>query len=167
MIDTLLIPEKTPPQINTVVAKKLKYQIREFGPIEIATPAAQQLESKQEKIATYLDELGFDLNSIIDELWPAWAIRLGASLAYLGYEASQQTTVVDQTFDLSRDLAEIQGIPEAYATNMYNDQELQSIINTAFEDSRLKNIDGSGLLQISIIGAGCLRFYMQEALLAA
>ena len=168
MYEALWIPEATPPQLTQEVAKDLQKQIREFEAIEVALGAANQLESNQQKINTYLDELGFDLNSLLDnETWPAWALRLGATLAYLGYEHSNQTTVVDQTFDLSREIAEIQGVPEAYVANMHNDQGLMAVINAALEDRRIKAVDKPGLLQISGVGAGCVRFYMQEALLAA
>lgn len=165
--DSLWIPENTPPQINGEVSANLQKQIHEYGAIEIANAAVDQLNSDQQRIGSYIEELGFYLNSTINNVWPAWALRLGAALAYLGYDYSKQSTIVDETFDLSRDLAELQGIPDAYATSMYSDQALQALIDTAFEDDRLQAKDGQGLLQLSIIGAGCLRFYMQEAILAA
>lgn len=165
--EELWIPEHIPPQITQSDVVALTKDIRQFGTIEVANGALSHLQDNQQRIGAYLDEFGFRLNAINDNYWPAWALRLGAAIAHWAYDWSNQSIIVDKTFDLSYELAEIQGIPEAYATNMYNDQGLQSIIQTAFEDERLQQEDGQGLLQVSIIGAGCVRFFMQEALLAA
>lgn len=167
-VEDLWMPEHTPPQLTPKVTERLRQQIQERGAIEVAIGALSHLQDNQRRLDTYLDEFGFDLNKrSTDVCWPIWALRLGAALATLGYEYSGQSIDVEKTFDLSCELAEMQGIPEAYATSMYSDQGLQDVIKTAFEDSRLTADDGQGLLQVSIIGAGCVRFYLQEALLAA
>ena len=165
--EELWIPDHNPPQIDRSDLVSLTNDIRQFGAIEVANGAITRLETSQQRIGAYLDEFGFRLNAINEDYWPAWALRLGAAIAHWAYDFSNQSIIVDKTFDLSCALAEIQGIPEAYAANMYNDQGLQEIIQIAFEDERLQKVDGQGLLQVSIIGAGCVRFFMQEALLAA
>ncbi len=167
-IKDLWTPEHALPQLTQETVENLQNYIHQFGAIEIANGALEQLQSRQQRIGAYLDEFGFRLNALSNEdFWPAWALRLGASLAHLAYEDSGQTTTVDKTFDLSHELAEMQGIPDTYTTSMYDDQGLQAVIQTAFEDNRLQMKDGQGLLQVSIIGAGCVRFFMQAALSAA
>jgi len=167
-VNDLWMPENNPPQINSGVAVDLQAQIKRHGAIAVANGARSQFEATQHRLDVYLDEFGFDLNDMSSEgFWPAWALRFGAALASLGYMQSKEAVTIDKTFDLSRELAELQGLPETYVISMYGDQRLLSVLRTVFEYSDLQTDDGQGLEQISIIGAGCVRFHMQEALLAA
>ncbi len=162
------LPEKTPPLLDRAVAEQLTKKIRQDSVMAIAAEAEKEFDNSQPRIRAYLDELGFELNAIAnDGPWPAKVLAIAAALAYLGYERSRQITNVDRTFDLSRVLADIQGVPAAFIISASGDPVLSDVFTVAFTDPRLREVNGDGYLQVAGIGAGCVRFYLQEAMLAA
>ncbi len=164
-VEELWLPDNSPPQILPSVVDDVNSLIIEHGAIAIVNTAAKQLETNQDCIQSYLDEFGFELNKKSTEgFWPYLALRVGAALAYLSYAKSNLTVPVEKTFDSSKDIAEFNGIPESFIISAYEDVGLQSILATAFQEKTLQAEDDMGLQQVATIGAGCIRFFIHEAL---
>ena len=165
----LWLPDKSsPPQVPPEVVGSIGNLITENGTIEVAKSAAQQLENDQEEIQSYLDAYGFQLNSETSEgFWAHPALKIGASIAYLSYSQiySLNDLGIGATFDTSRDIADLYGVPDTFISSLYDDTGLQSIIMTALKSRDLNQECGTGIEQIATIGAGCVRFFVHEALL--
>ena len=83
LVNDLWMPENKPPQVSSDAAVALRDQIKRHGVIATAYSARSQFEAAQHRLDVYLDELGLDLNNLSgDGPWPAWALRLGAIIAY-------------------------------------------------------------------------------------
>lgn len=164
--DVLWLPEEQPPLLDPEVAGELTKEIREAGVLAIAAGVESEFDTTQSRVRAYLDEFGFELNGFAYAHWPARVLEVAAALTYLGYKRSGQVVATEGTFDLSREIANIQGVPDAYAVSAVSDPALYTVVTEAFTDPRLKEVEGDGYLQIAGIGAGCMRFYLQEALLA-
>ncbi len=164
-VEELWLPDNNPPQVLPAVAHDIKTQIRQHGGDEITCYGLAQLETDQMPFRSYLDEFGHDLNQQADEgIWPYLALIRGAALAYLSYAASDFKVVFDDSFDVIRDYAEISGVPGTYAISAQEDTNLNSILDTALRDMDISSVLSSRLHAVYKIGAGCMRFFMKEAL---
>lgn len=162
--ETLWTPQHIPPQLTSTGHDELLNQMLENGPVDLAVKAFDELRDSQPDFCFYLDEMALVLNSLSKEgPWPVRALRVGAALAYLGYQYSQQLVDIDETLDLTKEAAFREGVPEAYAANVYKDRLLADVIDAACEPAERKD----GFFQISNMGAGCLRFHTERALLVA
>ena len=162
----LWIPENSPPQLEGEVAEILMDELDREGVQTVVQEIIDEFASTQGRLDYYLDEYGFELNRLSrEDFWAAPVFRLGAMLAYLGYKLSDRVVPLEETLDLTIDLAAIQGLPDIYAISLYTDTKLQKLVDQAFTDFRMEQSEGDGYHQVAILGAGCMRFHMQEAIL--
>lgn len=162
------LPEATPPQLSDESVTTIETRILEDGIAEACKPGLQRLENSTAGFATYLDQLGFNLNDLSDEgLWPARVLKIGASLTWAAYrEAGYSQPIDDESLAISHAIAGLEGVPDAYFSSLWQDQRLLSLIETVSEAQLFNTYSYGGYRQMLDMGAGCVRFYMQGALAA-
>ncbi len=163
----LWIPTATPPQLSEEAQTAVLTFVLEEGVTPITKAALRTLQSEQEPLGEYLDRFGFNLNTQSTEgFWPERVLKMGASLTLLAYREMGYLHQIDTTsFEKGSAAALLQGIPEAYISSMYDDVGLVDLINTVVTTPELSNSEG-GYEQVLAIGAGCTRFYIQQAIAA-
>ncbi len=163
----LWIPQQTPPQISEEAQSVVLSLVLEEGITPIANTALLDLQYSEELLGEYLDRLGYDFNKISAEgFWPERVLKIGASLALLAYrETGYLQTINETAFEQANMIAMLEGIPEAYFSSTYADLGLVQLLDNVIEAPELREEDG-GYYQMLTIGAGCTRFYMQQAIAA-
>lgn len=165
----LWTPDILPPQITPEAKLAVLEQVTGAGISATTGEKIPELQEEQEALALYLDQFGFDLNQRSTEgIWPERALKIGATVAFLAYKESGYTLALDkQTFEMYSMLAELEGIPEAYLTSMHYDFELLDLTLALRASKELETPDRcDGYGQIIGIGAGCRRYYLQQAMAA-
>ncbi|HSH55797.1 MAG TPA: hypothetical protein VK983_03155 [Candidatus Limnocylindrales bacterium] len=171
-MNTLWVPEKTPPQVTESAEQTLLLTAFDVGIFEMAEQGTEILHTEQEPLASYIDRFGFALNKYYEDeaSWAGKVLKVGASIGVLAYRDSGFYEVIDDAcIESGTMLAKETGIPEAYAIQPLLDPHLASLLETIQETPLLGeyNVDPSqrgGYAQVLTIGAGCVRHYLQQAL---
>jgi hypothetical protein len=162
----LWLPFGSPPKVKPEDGKAVVRRVSELGEYEVIRDGLHRLEVHQSPIMGYLDRLGFELNKLSEEgFWPERSLRFGAVIAYLSYlESGYYQEIDDDMFSLGFELALMDGIPDSYTSSYYADNTLQHTLEEVRVACNMPS--GEGIDQISSMGAGVMRFYMQHALAA-
>lgn len=167
----LWLPEHTPPQVTEEAKEQVSQQLLEHGLSVVAEEALHALQTDCDPLAAYLDELGFTLNQVSAEgLWASRLLNIGAAITFFAYrEADYFPPINKLTIELGQMTAKAEGIPEAYVTSLHSDYALMDLLQTisesyVFREDTLLTTDQGGFRQVLDLGAGCTRFYMQQAL---
>lgn len=165
----LWIPEQQPPQVSEAAAATVAVQLLDEGLAATSNAGLDRLQTTQDAFGGYLDRFGFDLNQRFTEgLWPERVLKIGASLAFLAYRETGYFQDIDNdAFQLRQALAELEGIPAAYISSLFADEQLLSVIDTAQAAPDLQAPDPSAYRQVFGLGAGCMRYYLQAAVVVA
>jgi hypothetical protein len=168
-----VLGERQPPQLSQVAQEKVTNLVVAHGVVPVGGEALTVLEREQEALHGYLDRLGFDLNRTApsEAGWPERAVRMGAAFALYAYrEAGCVPVIGGDELDISASLAEIEGVPEAYALSTYGDVGLMSLMRVVREQANDFGIRSNVLFGVGgalEMGAGCTRYHLQNALAAA
>ena len=169
-MSVLWLPETAPPQVSEEAQQTVALRLLTEGIVPISRTALSALETTHEPLATYIDRFGFDLNRFsMEGHWPERVLKIGASVGMLAYrETGYFQTVDEDAFALGAAQAIRDGIPEAYLSSRCQDQNLQALMSIVADAHELVEpaSDSGGYQQILDIGAGCVRYYMQQSLAA-
>ena len=162
------VPEIGPPQVSGDAEVIVLNRILEEGVTFVSGQEIDRLQEEHEPLAAYLDELGFDLNRLSEEgFWPERTLKIGAALSMLAYRETGYFQLIDTDhFELGKFVADLYGIPEAYASSFLEDSGLKALIDAITGAPDFKHDDGGGYAQVLSIGAGCVRHYMKHSLAA-
>lgn len=162
-------PGRLEPQVSDEAGQAVIEQVLAEGPVAVSRGAEERLGCEHEALMGYLDRFGFELNNLSDErFWPERVLKIGASLSLLAYrETGYYQCVGEDKMAISASLAEMEGIPEAYFSSLFDDQGLARLMSGISEARPFVAPDASGYRQILDVGAGCVRYHLQNALAAA
>ncbi len=164
----LLIPDTKPPQLSEYARDVVIQKISEKGLINTSLSAREAFSSKYQKLSDYIDILGIEMSFKSKDLhWHKDAIRIGAGLAWYAYYETGFFQNIDTHFDSAETLAKRDGVPETYLSSLVCDQKLTSLINVSIQKGPEMALQRSDIRQVLDIGAGCVRFYLQQAVIAA
>ncbi|MGH7240049.1 MAG: hypothetical protein ACREHG_08285, partial [Candidatus Saccharimonadales bacterium] len=97
--------------------------------------------------------------------WPERALKIGASLTSLAYHESGYGEKMDEgALGLSIELAQFDGIPQAYLSSLFDDFVLKQLIGDVFSAPDFRAPDDVGYLSALDLGAGCVRYHMRTLL---
>jgi hypothetical protein len=166
----LWTPENTQPQITEEAHDETLALLLAEGLDTITRDGLAILEADHEPLAEYLDRLSFELNHASTEgFWPERVVKFGAAVSIIAYRASGYFQLIDENdFIQGSQVAIRNGIPESYIISAISDSKLTGLVETLQETSllsegRLDSRDQGGYAQVTSIGAGCVRHYLQQA----
>lgn len=164
----LWLPAVTPPQISEEAHELVIAEVLEKGLIDTSRRAQASLSLEDQALSNYIDKLGHEMSFASPDIpWHKNVLRLGAGLAWRAYRETGYYQAIDEHFATGEILAELDGIPEAYLTSLECDLKLISLIDHSIEDGVEAVLQRVDIKQVLGIGAGCVRFYLQQAVVAA
>lgn len=168
MTSPLWTPENTPPQLNADACQVVLERVEDKGLVEVYVDAAELLSDSEMALAEHLGQMGRTTRPIIaGDVLPRNGVRIGATLAWLGYRESGYLQTINDSFEVGQMFAELEGIPDAYIASYSGDASLRSLIKSASESSSFNSYIAPVNEQSKWLGAGCVRFYLHNALIAA
>ena len=160
-------PGYNPPQVSYEATLAMLEELVEDGYTPLVARGQELLHSAQESLGEYIDRLGFQLNGLSDAgPWPDIMVKIGSAIAMCAYRETGYFQIVDEEiFNVGCLLATIDGIPDTFFTSAQADKSLQTLLGNVLSLPDFRDEEG-GFQQIMTIGAGCTRYFMQQALAA-
>lgn len=168
-MELLWSPLRNQPQVSPAVETELVSEIAHGGITDVTVEGLKILRRHQGLLLDYLESMGLILNNLTHECgWPSHTLRIGSAVAmYAYYETGYEHNVESEAVNMGYLAAQIEGIPKAYFSSLGRDDKLAKIMEATTKSSTFDAPDSDGYKQVLDIGAGCVRFFMEQALAAA
>ena len=165
----LWTPDVIPPQTTAEAVKDILHRVQEEGLIATTAEAVTRLEDDDTLVVEHLARVSRDIEDWSSlGLMPERVLKIGAGLAWLAYhQTGYIPTVNEDTFSVSEQLAQLEGIPEAYVSSLWQDAQLRHLLTRTEQAPDLPLAEVAQYQQLADMGAGCVRYYFQGALAAA
>ncbi len=163
------LPGQEPPQLNPEATEAILVDVLEKGIDTFTSEGRDEIERHHIALAEYLDLLSNSLVAVTEgEKWPDRMLRIGAATAILGYQkAGIDSEIDDQAIERGTMFAEFEGVPDAYVSCLYLDARLAELRSTLLTIPDLQNPElDEPYSRVMDIGAGCTRFFLQQAIAA-
>lgn len=163
----LWTPVDRPPQLSEEALGTVSSRLLTKGVWKTSVSANALLKDSEQLLANHLVDLGNELNPDPSDSWHIKLIGVGASLTWLGYRETGYYHNIDAAFEDARTLAALDGVPSAYISSIGSDDFMFTLIDIASEAKEFKDLNQRRLKEAMVIGAGCVRFFFEQAIVLA
>lgn len=167
-MSSLWLPEQHPPQASAEAVGDILQRVQEEGVTATVADAWTHLEDDDSLVVDHLNRVSRDIEDWHScGLLPERMMKIGASLAWLAYRETGYYQAVDSdSFGVNEMLAQLEGIPQAYFMSLCDDRELMRLLGLAEQAPDLPIAEVHKYREMTDIGAGCVRYYLQGAIAA-
>lgn len=164
----LIIPGVTEPQISEQALGQVSSDVLQKGLFTTALSAASLLVDSELLFAEHMANIANEISVKIPiNLWPKKALYTGAGLAYKAYRETGYYHSIDLGFTVTEPTALKDGVTQTYLSSLVCDPILSLLLDISSESKELAPYVGNDMLKTLGIGAGCVRFYLQQAVVTA
>ncbi len=163
-----IIPQATEPLISEQALDQVSFDVLQNGLFTTGLSAAHMLLDKETLLGEHMLDIA---NNLIIETpinkWPARTLYIGAGLAWKAYRETGYYQSIDYGFNITSPASLKDGLHMTYLSSLVLDQTLSLLLDISSESKELEKYVGNDLEKTLGIGAGCVRFYLQQAVDAA
>lgn len=166
-MSNIIIPSNTEPQINEQALDQVSSDVLQKGLFRTGLSAAALLIDNERKFAAHIINIADELTVEPINLWPRKTLYIGAGLAWKAYRETGYYQRIDDGFTAAKQLEINKGGSHAYLSSLVCDPTLSLLLEISRESKELNSYVGTDMERVLAIGAGCVRFYLQQAVVAA
>jgi len=164
----IFIPHIAEPLISEQALGQISSDILQNGLFTTGLSAVAMLLDNELLFAEHMADIakGLTIDSPVNK-WPAITLYAGAGLAWKAYRETGYYQSIDYGFSNTNDSTVNKRNPKTYLSSLVLDQSLFLLVDISSESKELEKYVGTDKEENLGIGAGCVRFYLQQAVLSA
>lgn len=161
----LWTPPANPPQVSNEARAKLTHEFITKGIVEPSLNAHWSLQDSEKQLGNYILQLGSEMHQSQPKIpWHTNVLMVGAGIAWGAYRETGYYQEISEYFAVAELMAEVNGIPDSYICSLADDQNLMSLIDDSLAEGNNMVLQMPDLKHVLSIGAGCVRYFFEQAL---
>lgn len=164
----LIFPSATEPQISEQALDQVSSDVLQKGLFKTGLSAAALLVDSERQFAGHIINIADELSTELPiNLWPRKTLYIGAGLAWKAYRETGYYHSIDDGFTVDEQLELNKGGALTYLSSLVCDPTLSLLLDISRESKEMNSYVGNDMERVLAIGAGCLRFFLHKAVVAA
>lgn len=163
-----IFPRSEEPLISEEALGQVSSDVLQKGLSTTGLSAASMLIVHESLFAEHMADIASELTIMTPiNIWPIKTLYIGAGLAWKAYRETGYYHSLDYGFNTTPQIASKKLLHMSYLSSLVLDPILNLLLDISSESKELNDYVGNDMQKTLGIGAGCVRFYLQKAVVSA